>query len=158
MNSHVDYVCVLMLSAFQRDPDASLWSQYQFAHWPEFLPLLTCHYVKVAQNRSENNLFLHYSKTLTDAVAKAGREWNEGIRMSTDAVLWQETLRTELFRVREVARVTVKGISYDDDICSFRNFIAIDLCILTDGSGKKWNRREETQRLLYHTLQITQFL
>lgn len=65
MNSHVDYVCVLMLSAFQRDPDASLWSQYQFAHWPEFLPLLTCHYVKVAQNRSENNLFLHYSKTLT---------------------------------------------------------------------------------------------
>ncbi len=62
---------------------------------------------------------------LTYAVAKAGREGNEGIRMSTNAILWQETLRTELFRVREEARVTVKGISYDDDICSFRNFIAL---------------------------------
>ncbi len=62
---------------------------------------------------------------LTDAVAKAGREGNEGIRMSTSAIFWQETLRTELFRVREEAGVSVKSISYNDDICSFRNFIAI---------------------------------
>lgn len=62
--------------------------------------------------------------SLTDAVAKAGREWDEGIRMATDTILWQETFRTKLFRVGEEAWVTVKGISYDDDICSFRDFIA----------------------------------
>lgn len=65
------------------------------------------------------------SVQLTDAVAKPSRERNEGIRMSTDGILWQEALGSEFFRVREEARVSVEGVSHDYGICSFGDSVTI---------------------------------
>ena len=63
------------------------------------------------------------TRNQTDAIARTGAERNVGERMAADAVLREEALRVEFFRIREDSFVVVHSVNEHKDVGSGRNIV-----------------------------------
>ena len=71
--------------------------------------------------------------------------------MSAEAVLRRETIRVEPLRVWEILRVPVGCVRHHHGVAPGWQHVAVaQVGFLLDFPEQKWDRREETQRLLDH--------
>ena len=66
---------------------------------------------------------MDHGESFANTVARASAEREEGVRMATDVVLWQEALRLELIRIRVHLRITVHSVNEQPDRSSGRYIV-----------------------------------
>jgi hypothetical protein len=78
----------------------------------------------VTQDAGQHSLHLQHSELLSYAVPRAGAEGDLGVGVPLCCTLWQEVVRVDLLRVRELIRVPMVQVNMDCNRAACRYCVA----------------------------------